>query len=879
MPWSPLQHRADALPLILAGPIVRRAAPGAVTVWVALRAARTVTLRVFAWQGDGGLRACASGTRPTVRLGDHLHVVAVTARPQPNQPALLPEQVYCYDLSFAGASLLGEGIHSFDPSPERRRQMLTYGDLPLPSFVLPPADLNHLRLVHGSCRNLNGEGPDALAILDQLLADAAHDPAERPQLLFLTGDQIYADGVGRPLLAALMDAGAWLFAGNEAEALPGVPPGAGPPPPGERGDLIGGLARLTTNAPGSHLMTWAEYCAMYLFSWSDALWPAEFPRSPTGVHDTISLARAAPPAAADRSRVAQATPTGPHTWQAHSDADADAREVTRLEAFRRTLPHVRRALANVPTYMIFDDHDISDDWYLDGAWCAHVLGNPLGRRIIRNALLAYCLFQGWGNDPDQFTTGSGAALLAAVHAWRGDERAPEARTIAAALGQPGAFDGAGTLPHPPDALRWHYRLTGERFQILVLDTRTHRQYDTPGAAPGLLSRDALCEQIGRASRPTPPAASPVLTFVVSPTPVVGVDIIEKFQFLTHLRFSNYAYDREAWSLNRHAYQRLLRALAALRSAVVLSGDVHYGFGSSLEYWEHTVTPAATAKIVNFTSSSLRNRAAGTQKAILTLVYPRLYHLLRQGEVPPLDFWAWDSVTHNTTALRDAMGALWAGSRRLWWALPRLVDVLRAPADLVLPATGWPRGTFADVPPDRTYRLRYLRDVHRSEHTESEQYAPPGGTPAPPVEVLTVARTPSRSGGQDNEGQMPAGATAAHPHVSLRAVLRQTFRLLRWGIGGHGALEHELGRRQTATHAGQPLQPAQPPGAAPPATHLVSETNLGEVRCEWTRGEVLQRLWCQHPDPAAPARVAAEYRAGIEPPDPSAGPTQPGPRVR
>jgi hypothetical protein len=32
------------------------------------------------------------------------------------------------------------------------------------------------------------------------------------------------------------------------------------------------------------------------------------------------------------------------------------REIAALTEFRRTLPKVRRALANTPTYMIFDDH-------------------------------------------------------------------------------------------------------------------------------------------------------------------------------------------------------------------------------------------------------------------------------------------------------------------------------------------------------------------------------------------------------------------------------------------------------------------------------------------------------------------------------------------
>jgi phosphodiesterase/alkaline phosphatase D-like protein len=56
-------------------------------------------------------------------------------------------------------------------------------------------------------------------------------------------------------------------------------------------------------------------------------------------------------------------------------------------------------LANVPTYMIFDDHDVTDDWNLTARWRHRVHASPAGRRIVANALAAYWAFQGWGNDP------------------------------------------------------------------------------------------------------------------------------------------------------------------------------------------------------------------------------------------------------------------------------------------------------------------------------------------------------------------------------------------------------------------------------------------------------------------------------------------------
>ncbi len=40
-------------------------------------------------------------------------------------------------------------------------------------------------------------------------------------------------------------------------------------------------------------------------------------------------------------------------------------------------------LGNFDRYAICDDHDVTDDWYLDGAWC--------------QCVLVYALFQAWGN--------------------------------------------------------------------------------------------------------------------------------------------------------------------------------------------------------------------------------------------------------------------------------------------------------------------------------------------------------------------------------------------------------------------------------------------------------------------------------------------------
>jgi hypothetical protein len=79
----PLRHRLEHLPLLLAGPILRRTESDKVTVWVALKAPREVTLKIYATDANGSIirNLLLEGTSSTIALGQYLHVVAVTAKP------------------------------------------------------------------------------------------------------------------------------------------------------------------------------------------------------------------------------------------------------------------------------------------------------------------------------------------------------------------------------------------------------------------------------------------------------------------------------------------------------------------------------------------------------------------------------------------------------------------------------------------------------------------------------------------------------------------------------------------------------------------------------------------------------------------------------
>ena len=740
MSWTSLAGRLSSLPLILAGPMLRRTEPHSVTVWLVLKASRIVTLRISRKDAEGKLVQQLEGTRHTVRLGDHLHIVAVTARTSLEHERLAWGELYYYNLLFqndgvpesqwaeALADLNSPGILTPDPSLADPLRRLVYPGHPLPSFVLPAEDLNDLKILHGSCRKPHGVGKEMLSAIDAMLESATEDPTSRPQQLFMTGDQIYGDDVATPLMFTLIDAGNFLFQGNEEELLPLVKKTARMLAPGTRSEVVHNLALFTTTSSHNQLLSFAEYATMYLFVWSDSLWPDDLPTA----DDIWNAYPEVRPQPAVQKKAANT----------YEDS------IERLRTFRSTLPQVRRALANISTYMICDDHDVTDDWYLDGAWCRRVLASTLGHRVVRNALVAYALFQAWGNTPDQFEEPHGLALLNALDNWRGEESNAKEETIVHAIGLPASFEGTGELAHAEQALRWHYTFTGPRYQLIVMDTRTQRLYRSPSEFPGLLAPDAIERQIVVAMH-----KDVEVTIIISAAPVLGVGFVESIQFWSRLRIKeNYTYDREAWDLEWGTFQQFLNIVSTMKSVVFLSGDVHYAFGASLEYWN--LVRNTTAKMVNFISSPLRNEGSSSQMAMLAVGYPYLYHLLKHTRMPTADYFAWDIDAAKRHILKKMLKLIRSKILFFWWSVPRLINAMRSPYEIVLPAQGWPKGVFNDMPPHRSYRLRYLGDTMHSDIAEDEPLekgrtlqmplAKPGfSLKRPAIHVLAFAESATR----------------------------------------------------------------------------------------------------------------------------------------
>ncbi len=470
MSFTPLKNRLNGLPLVLAGPIVRRVEPTGATIWVALRRRRRIKLEVYDGDASGG-SLVASGERETLAVGDNLHIACITAKPGTPFTA---GKAYQYNLTFnhsGGSDDIPSGGDLFAPrivaaTSNEAKTRLTYvndGGPSRPGFMLPPASLDDLRLLHGSCRKIAGEHSDALEAADHILRQAFRGNGQRPHMLFLTGDNIYNDGCERECFDVVLDAASILLGWDET--MPGVDKKLSAMS-GVRWEYALDDAGLSNTGPWPalrHLFGMGESLALHLLAFADNLWP-----------DDLDYQRKA-------------------------------------FDFRGTLPAVRRAFANIATYMIFDDHEFSNSWNITAEWVESVLAKPMGRRVYQDALAAYALCQGWGNTPERYETGPGQALLTAVTDWSqaelgGTVSPPDSLArLNKHLGIPGEEEFKSGRDwarfHGADVVRWDYTVPCPGLSIVVLDTYMWRSYPDKFRNASILSEGGLREQIDRAAYP------------------------------------------------------------------------------------------------------------------------------------------------------------------------------------------------------------------------------------------------------------------------------------------------------------------------------------------------------------------------------------------
>ena len=568
-------NRPDGdIPLVLAGPILRRLEADRLTLWLAVSAAMAVRLELHI-EGENpqvhefhrGEPGADDGCMHSLRAGQRLHYLLLDLKLDPPLPA---DRRIGYRLALRPDDRPdAEWLDHRDWAPD-----LTYPGQEFPSFVL--TSRVHT-LLHGSCRKPHHPSGDALVAADGLLArimaggEDDEDLPAWPSLLAMTGDQIYADDVAGPMLRAVHRLTRALGLPDERLEGLGIPGLNDTTTLYEHPDGYYGRERLlpdirptsrlleilfagvrkpifTADAAHNHLVTLGELLAMYLLVWSPAPWSIIDRDPPEGLsvadHDTFGAER----------------------------------EV--IEAFAEGLGAVRRLMAHLPVAMIFDDHDVTDDWNLNRDWEETAYGHPFSTRVIGNALIAYLLGQAWGNHPEAFSDD----LL---------EKLQEA------LDAPGSAEHDAFIEELLQFERWHYTWPTEP-PLIVLDTRTRRwRSEGSGHKPsGLLDWEALTdlqhELRGRDA-----------VLLVSAAPIFGVKLIENLQQLFTWLGKPLLVDAEYWLAHPGTADGILNVFRHRKTPkrfTVLSGDVHYSFVYDVELRGRTGGP----DIWQICSSGLKN---------------------------------------------------------------------------------------------------------------------------------------------------------------------------------------------------------------------------------------------------------------------------------
>ncbi|MFR9802320.1 alkaline phosphatase D family protein [Pseudonocardia sp. RS010] len=289
-------------------------------------------------------------------------------------------------------------------------------------------------------------------------------------------------------------------------------------------------------------------------------------------------------------------------------------------------PEIRWVMSTVPTAMIFDDHDVRDDWNTSAAWRAQMARKPWWRDRIRSALASYWVYQHLGNlSPEELAENPDWSK---VQAAEGDVW-PLLVDLA---------DRADTETDGSKGLRFSFRWDMGRSRLVMIDSRNARileegehlmlgerefawveeQVLAPAADGGELDHVLLGTSVPWLLAPALGDLETV-NEIAADRPGLRGRIGEAFR---------QGADMEHWPAFRASFDRLSELVGrAARgtgarppaSVTVLSGDVHHSYTARAEL---PGVPAGAARVHQVVCSPVHNHVPAVIRAAFRLAWSR-----------------------------------------------------------------------------------------------------------------------------------------------------------------------------------------------------------------------------------------------------------------
>jgi hypothetical protein len=308
-------------------------------------------------------------------------------------------------------------------------------------------------------------------------------------------------------------------------------------------------------------------------------------------------------------------------------------------------PEIRWLLSTVPVAMIFDDHDVHDDWNTSRSWRQDMQATDWWQERIIGGLTSYWVYQHLGNlSPDELDADPVWGKVRAC-AEAGEDCAPLLREFALTADR--EADGA-------KGYRWSFWRDLGSTRLVVLDSRCGRMLDDGNrsmlpnpefdwAEDRLRDGDYDHVLIGTS---LPWLLSPFLNALESWNERVCEDPSPRWAALGEkLRRGA---DLEHWPAFGLSFDRLARLLAEVGSGryagsapstiCVLSGDVHHSYVCSVDLSGVAGPAAVTSHVYQVTCSPVHNWVPGVMRAALRVVWSRpaswaVRLLVRPGRLP------------------------------------------------------------------------------------------------------------------------------------------------------------------------------------------------------------------------------------------------------